>query len=140
MRPVVLFVLVVWLWQGPSVETKKPTENQPARQAQAGGAAAKSENPVAASAESLAAGKKTYGMDCAMCHGNTGAGDGDLAAQMSLTLRDLREAGTLKEKSDKELYELIDKGKGKMLGEEGRLKPEQVWNVVNYVRSLSKKS
>ena len=42
--------------------------------------------------------------------------------------------------SDKEIYDLIDKGKGKMIGEEGRLKPEQVWNVVNYVRSLSKKS
>jgi mono/diheme cytochrome c family protein len=79
-------------------------------------------------------------MDCAMCHGSAGAGDGDLASQMGLSLKDLREAQTLKEKSDKELYELIDKGKGKMLGEEGRLKPEQVWNVVNYVRSLSKKS
>ena len=140
MRLVVFCVVVVWLWQGPSAETKQFAEKQNAGQAQAGAAVAKSGNPVAATADSVAAGKKTYGMDCAMCHGNTGAGDGDLAGQMGLSLKDLREPETLKEKSDKELYELIDKGKGKMLGEEGRLKPEQVWNVVNYVRSLSKKS
>ena len=140
MRLVMLCVVAVWLWQAPSAETKKSNENQSAGHAQEGGAVAKSGNPVAATAESLAAGKKTFGMDCAMCHGSAGAGDGDLASQMGLSLKDLREAETLKEKSDKELYELIDKGKGKMLGEEGRLKPEQVWNVVNYVRSLSKKS
>jgi hypothetical protein len=27
-----------------------------------------------------------------------------------------------------------------MMGEEGRLKPDQIWDVVNYVRSLSKTS
>ena len=140
MRVVMFCLVAVWLWQAPSTETKKSNENQSSGHTQEGGAVAKSGNPVAATAESLAAGKKTYGMDCAMCHGNAGAGDGDLASQMGLSLKDLRETETLKERSDKELYELIDKGKGKMLGEEGRLKPEQVWNVVNYVRSLSKKS
>ena len=140
MRVVVLFALAVWLWQGPSAETKKSSESQPAGQASASAAGGKSDNPVAATPDSLAAGKKVYSLDCAMCHGSAGAGDGDLASQMGLSLKDLREAGALKEKSDKELYQMIDKGKGKMLGEEGRLKPEQVWNVVNYVRSLGKKS
>ncbi len=140
MRVVLACVVAVLLWQAPSADTKKSTGNGNAAEAQAGGATGKAENPVTATADSLAAGKKTYGTDCAMCHGDKGAGDGDLAASMSLSLKDLRDPETLKEKSDKELYELIDKGKGKMLGEEGRLKPEQVWNVVNYVRSLSKKS
>ena len=139
MRVVVWFAFAAWLWQGPSAETKKPQENQQGP-ASASASGVKSENPVAATPDSLAAGKKTYSLDCAMCHGSGGAGDGDLASQMGLNLKDLREVGTLKEKSDKELYEMIDKGKGKMLGEEGRLKPEQVWNVVNYVRSLGKKS
>ena len=139
MRVVLACVVAVWLWQAPSSNSPKSLENPSAAQGQAGGGAAKSANPVAASTDSLAAGKKTFGLDCAMCHGNNGDGNGDLASQMGLSLKDLRDPETLKEKSDKELYELIDKGKGKMIGEEGRLKPEQVWNVVNYVRSLSKK-
>jgi len=142
MRVVLLCLVAVWLWQGPTGDPKKSIENGKAGQAPAAAstAPAKSENPVAATADSLAAGKKTYGVDCAMCHGSGGAGDGDLAGSMSLTMKDLRDPATVKEMSDKEMYELIDKGKGKMLGEEGRLKPEQVWNVVNYVRSLAKKS
>jgi len=140
MRVVLACFVVVLLWQAPSTDSKKGPENQNAALPQTSEAAGPSKNPVAATAESVAAGKKTYGLDCAMCHGSGGAGDGDLASSMSLSLKDLRDPATVKDKSDKELYELIDKGKGKMLGEEGRLRPEQVWNVVNYVRSLSKKS
>ena len=35
-------------------------------------------NPVKPTAESLAQGKKYYGYDCAMCHGQTGNGKGDV--------------------------------------------------------------
>ncbi|HUL34880.1 MAG TPA: c-type cytochrome [Candidatus Eisenbacteria bacterium] len=139
MRVVILCVAAVWLWQAPSTDSKKPADTTSAAQEQAGGSASKSGNPVAATPDSLAAGKKTYGVDCAMCHGPKGGGDGDLAKQMTLDLKDLADPSTLKEKSDQELYEIIDKGKGRMIGEEGRLKPAQVWNVVNYVRAMSKK-
>lgn len=139
MKALVGCVLLVVLWQEPSSETKKPAEDKSAGQAQNVGGSANSGNPVKATPESLAAGKKTYGLDCEMCHGKQGAGDGDLAADMKLSLKDLRDDAALKDMSDKEMFDLIDKGKGKMMGEEGRLKPEQVWNVVNYVRSFAKK-
>ena len=74
-----------------------------------------------------------------MCHGKEGAGDGDLAEDMHLKLKDLREAEALKDLSDGEIYKIINNGKGKMMGEEGRLKPDEIWDVVNFVRSLSKK-
>jgi mono/diheme cytochrome c family protein len=96
-------------------------------------------NPVKPSPASLASGKKTYGTDCAMCHGKGGAGDGDLAGDMKLTLKDFRDPEAMKPMSDGELYSIIDKGKGQMQGEEGRLKTNQIWDVVNYVRSFSKK-
>ena len=35
-------------------------------------------NPVKPTAESLAQGKKYYGYDCAMCHGKTGDGKGEV--------------------------------------------------------------
>jgi len=87
----------------------------------------------------LAAGKKAYLSDCAMCHGKEGAGDGDLAVDMKLKLRDYRDAGALKDLSDAEVYAIINNGKGQMTGEDGRMKAEQIWDVVNYVRSLVKK-
>jgi mono/diheme cytochrome c family protein len=133
------FVVAVLLWQQPSAETKKPTEDKTAGQAQSASDTANAGAAGKASPASLASGKKIYSTDCLMCHGKEGGGDGDLAVDMKLTLKDFRDAATLKDVSDKEMYELIDKGKGKMMGEEGRLKPEQISDVANYVRSLGKK-
>ena len=122
-----------------SQEPAKPAEEKPAAEAKPPSEAPKKENPVKPSPTSLSSGKKKYGQDCAMCHGKEGAGDGDLAEDMKLKLRDLRDAQTLKDLSDGDIYSLINNGKGKMMGEEGRLKPDEIWDVVNFVRSLAKK-
>jgi mono/diheme cytochrome c family protein len=122
-------------------EPQKPNEEKPAAAAEAKPAAGgtKLVNPTKATAESIALGKKAYGIDCAMCHGKTGAGDGDLAVDMKLKLRDYRDPESLKGMTDGEIYTLIEKGKGQMSGEEGRMKPGQIWDVVNYVRSLGRR-
>jgi|KBSSwiStaDraftv2_1062776.scaffolds.fasta_scaffold1562713_1 mono/diheme cytochrome c family protein len=101
-------------------------------------AAAERKNPVKATPEGIAAVKKIYGYDCAMCHGAAGDGKGDVAASMSLTLKDWREPGVLAGISDGDMYDLIVKGKGKMIGEGDRLPPEKAWNMVHYVRSFTK--
>jgi mono/diheme cytochrome c family protein len=119
-------------------DEKPAAEAKPAADAKTSSDAAKS-NPVKPSPTSLSSGKKKYGQDCAMCHGKEGAGDGDLAEDMKLKLRDLRDAQTLKDLSDGDIYSLINNGKGKMMGEEGRLKPDEIWDIVNFVRSLPKK-
>jgi mono/diheme cytochrome c family protein len=102
--------------------------------------AAKVPNPVKPTAASLAAGKKQYGYDCAMCHGKDGDGKGDLAADMKLKLLDYTDPAALKGMTDGELFYIIKNGKGDMPSEGDRAKPEEVWNLVNYVRSLSKNS
>src|SRR5215475_1110401 len=51
-------------------------------------ATAERKNPVKATPEGLAAAKKTFGYDCAMCHGPAGDGKGDVAASMNLTVKD----------------------------------------------------
>jgi mono/diheme cytochrome c family protein len=123
-----------------SQEPAKPAEEKPAAaDAKPVSDSAKKENPVKSSATSLASGKKKYGQDCAMCHGNEGGGDGDLAADMHLKLPDFRDAAALKALTDGDVYTIINNGKGKMMGEEGRLKPDEIWDVVNYLRSLAKK-
>ena len=80
-----------------------------------------------------------YGYDCAMCHGANGSGKGDLAADMKLTLKDYRDPASLKDRTDGEMFYIIQKGKGDMPSEGDRQKPEGIWNLVNYIRSLSKK-
>jgi mono/diheme cytochrome c family protein len=101
---------------------------------------AKQVNPVKPTAASIAEGKQMYGYDCAMCHGADGSGKGDLAADMKLNLKDYRDAAALKDMTDGELFYIIQKGKGDMTGEGDRQKPEGIWNMVNYIRSLSKKT
>jgi mono/diheme cytochrome c family protein len=123
-----------------SQEPAKPVEEKPAAaDTKPASDAAKKENPVKSSPTSIASGKKKYGQDCAMCHGNEGGGDGDLAADMHLKLKDFRDATALKDLSDGDVFIIINNGKGKMMGEEGRLKPDEIWDVINFVRSLAKK-
>ena len=139
MKIIVACVLLLTLWHAVSQEPKKPAEEKTATESKPAPEVAKMVNPSKPTPASLATGKKAYGSDCAMCHGKEGAGDGDLAADMKLKLRDYRDAASLKDLSDADLYSIIANGKGQMTGEEGRLKPEQVWDVVNYLRSLAKK-
>jgi cytochrome c5 len=96
-------------------------------------------NPVKPSPEGLAAARKIYGYDCAMCHGNKGDGKGDVVESMKLTMHDWREPATLEGKTDGELFYIITKGKGKMMGEGYRVSETVRWNLVNLVRSYSKK-
>ena len=96
-------------------------------------------NPVKASPASIAEGKQLYGIDCAMCHGMQGDGKGDLAQEMKLTMHNWRDPAALRDFTDGELFQIISKGKGKMPGDEERMKPVQIWHMVNYIRSFAKK-
>ena len=94
-------------------------------------------NPVKPTPESQARVKKMYGYDCAMCHGPNGNGKGDIADLKPLP-RDYTDPAALKDLSDGELFYIIKNGKGEMEGEGPRLKPDDTWNLVNYLRSMAK--
>ena len=97
---------------------------------------AKMVNPVKPTPESLAQGKKYYGYDCAMCHGQTGNGKGEV--ETSDKLPDFTNPASLKDRSDGELFCSLKGGKGHMPLENIRVTPNELWNLVNYVRSLAK--
>ena len=99
-------------------------------------AVAKMANPLKPSAESLAQGKKYFGYDCAMCHGANGNGKGDV--ETGDKMPDFTNPGTLKDKSDGELFCSLKVGKGHMPLERIRMSPNELWNLINYVRSLAK--
>jgi cytochrome c len=100
--------------------------------------AAKQANPVKSSPESLARAKKWWTLDCAMCHNANGDGKASLATDMKLKLADFTDPNTFKDRTDGEIFYVIKNGFQDMPPECDRIKPEQNWDLVNYVRSLAK--
>jgi mono/diheme cytochrome c family protein len=96
-------------------------------------------NPIKSSPESIARAKKWWTLDCAMCHGKDGDGKGETAKDMKLTLVDFTAPATLKDRTDGDIFYIIKNGHNDMPPEGQRIKPEEDWDLVNYVRSLAKK-
>lgn len=94
-------------------------------------------NPVKPTRESIDTGKRLFESQCTMCHGEKGNGKGDLAADRGWRVPDFTDAKAMKEKTDAELFFRLTKGRGHMPGQENRLKEEQKWHIVNFIRSLA---
>jgi mono/diheme cytochrome c family protein len=97
-------------------------------------------NPVPADAVSLQRGQLLFETDCAPCHGSDGQGDGLITqhwkadAKKPANLTEPR----MTEQSDGALYLTISQGYGAMPPLNENLNVRERWDVVNYVRSLSK--
>ena len=82
------------------------------------------------------AGAALYKTKCAACHGPDGKGDTPMGKANKL--RDLGSADVQKQSND-ELSATITNGKGKMPAYGKSLKPDQVNELVTYIRSFAKK-
>ena len=89
--------------------------------------------PTATQAQSDAA--KLYKTNCALCHSVNGSGDSP--SGKALHAKDLRSEEVQKQ-SDEALSEVITKGKGKMPAFGAKIKPDDVTNLVSYLRALPK--
>ncbi|MGD1103789.1 MAG: cytochrome c [Terriglobia bacterium] len=94
-------------------------------------------NPVKFAQVSVDRGKKIYGTQCALCHGDKGDGKGELAADMKLNVPDFTKPDTLKNRTDGELFAIIGAGQDPMPSQGSRLTDIHRWNLVNYLRALS---
>jgi mono/diheme cytochrome c family protein len=118
---------------------QEPKDQPPAEYKIPPEAAAK-QNPVKPTAESHARGKKLYGYDCEMCHGKNGDGKGDMASDYKNGVTDFTKPESLKNRSDGDLFYIIRNGKGQDMPPEGdRAKDDDIWHLVNYIRSFAKK-
>jgi mono/diheme cytochrome c family protein len=106
--------------------------------------AAATQKPSAAKAtpESIANGEALYKRSCQMCHGPAGKGDGPAAKTLKGKLPDLTDKSVMSKLTDADIHELVSNGKkseiGNMPAMAKRLKPEEITDVVNYVRTLAK--
>jgi mono/diheme cytochrome c family protein len=100
--------------------------------------AAKLKNPVAPDATSIAAGGQLYDKHCAGCHGDTGKGDGSMGEELNPKPANLVDADWKHGSTDGEIFTLIrDGARGTgMKAYSRKLTTHQVWDVVNYIRSI----
>jgi cbb3-type cytochrome c oxidase subunit III len=101
--------------------------------------AAKLKNPVAADPASVEDGKKLYSRHCASCHGPAGKGDGGMALSGG-TPANLTDETWDHGSSDGEIFVVIRDGTSTdMESYKDKLTEKQIWNLVNFIRSIGPK-
>ena len=93
-------------------------------------------------------GRKLFVFYCAMCHGPEGKGDGALAdtlwARNRVRPRNLTDSTYVASRSDEQLFSVISHGgghfhkSGQMPMWSGTLRPEQIKDLVAYIRTISR--
>ena len=134
MRRVVFSALIlVWI----SLVSSSLSAQNPGGSAEA----KKMKNPVESSATSIAAGKAAYTRNCRFCHGTEAKGNGPMAPEGTHP-SDLTDAKWDRGSTDGEIFVVIRDGAGPkfdMKGYKSKMTEPDIWNVVNYLRSLQAK-
>jgi mono/diheme cytochrome c family protein len=90
-------------------------------------------NPTAPSEASLVNGRKYYQINCAVCHGDTGAGNGPAVKYGMAGISIVTDM--TRNRTDGYLYGMIRNGRG-IMPSYNRIEEMDRWDVVNYVRGL----
>lgn len=94
-------------------------------------------NPVKGNVAATESGKKLYKQMCAICHGNSGKGDGMAGASLSPRPSNFT-TEKIQSQTDGAIYWKITEGRPPMASYKSILKEEQRWQLVNYIRTLKK--
>ena len=103
--------------------------------------AKKLKNSVPSSPASIAAGKAAFQKNCRFCHGADAKGNGPMAPKDTHP-SDLTDAKWDRGSSDGEIFAVIRDGAGPkfdMKGYKSKMTETEMWNVVNYLRSVGTK-
>ena len=99
-------------------------------------------NPNNASKKSIKNGQVIYAQSCALCHGETGKGDGIGAQALNPKPAD-HTSEQVQGQTDGELFWKISNGRGQMVGWGMGANPiiseSDRWDLVNYIRTLKGK-
>lgn len=95
-------------------------------------------NPIEMDDESLETGASLYAANCAVCHGETGEGDGPGAEGLEQEPADLHEAH-VQENSDGALFYIVSHGRPDtpMPAWEEVLSENERWHLVNFLRTFA---
>jgi mono/diheme cytochrome c family protein len=103
-------------------------------------AGAQTDTRAPSTPESIAAGQQLYLRNCASCHGRTGDGGpgNDLIPAAPSLIDDQWDHGS----TDEAIFDNIKNGIGpafEMVPFKDKLKDDEIWHVVDYMRSIAKK-
>ena len=101
----------------------------------------KLKNAVASSPDSIKAGAASFGKYCKFCHGADAKGNGPMAPKDTHP-SDLTDAKWDRGSTDGEIFLVIKEGAGPkfdMKGFKSKMTDQEIWNVVNYLRSIQAK-
>ncbi|MFY8215300.1 MAG: c-type cytochrome [Chthoniobacterales bacterium] len=93
--------------------------------------------PFEATAAVMARGKERYTINCAVCHGATGAGNGITSKYGLVGIANLNQA-RIREMSDGEIFNTITHGKNTMMGYGHNIQVPDRWAIVAYVRAIQR--
>jgi mono/diheme cytochrome c family protein len=95
------------------------------------------QNPVAADTTSLARGKELFTINCQMCHGPQGQGNGPIAPFLANYKPANLTSPLIHALSDGSIFLIISKGvPGRMPALNENLTVRERWDVINYIRTL----
>ena len=97
--------------------------------------AAQRTNPIRNSESSIRQGRQIYANHGIGCHGAGGKGNGPIANNLNPQPANL--VKRLKNHSEGDFFWKISNGKGSMPGFKDQLSERQIWQVINYIKSLS---
>jgi len=92
-------------------------------------------NPIPADARSLRNGHKYFAINCAVCHGFEGKGDGPIVAKGFPGIPIAGPASPTPARTDGYIWGMIRNGRG-LMPSYNRIEELDRWDVVNYVRGL----
>ena len=95
------------------------------------------ENPVVADQESIQIGGMLYKKNCASCHGRAGLGDGVKARGLETFSGDFSGA-IYQDQTDGEHFYKTKFGRGEMPAYDKKISDEDIWHMVNYMRTFKK--
>ncbi len=98
-------------------------------------AATRRVNPIEPSAESVDRGAALFAGNCASCHGQKADGSGPAGVALNPRPPDLRRMSGVH--PDGDFAWKIANGRGAMPAWKGTLREDQIWDVTNYIQSLS---
>jgi len=98
-------------------------------------------NPLSVSKEELEVAKEIFEINCAMCHGETGKGDGRLVTSGKFTTDVTPLVDEfVQSKPDGEIFHVITMGSvsGFMGSHSAQIKPDDRWRIVTYIKNKLK--
>ncbi len=95
-------------------------------------------NPLSPTKEVLERGKKMFEINCAVCHGYTGKGDGPVVDPYPAPPSFVSAAAGTRLWKDGMVFHLITMGRGQMKSYAAQVRETDRWAIVHYIRLLQK--